>query len=57
MIMSANDEKEYVVIHNRKDCIGVWLRLLFKVLLTRKCIQIIYFFYFLKIIFDISALK
>jgi predicted metal-binding protein len=38
------------------DCLRVWLRLLFKVLFTWKCIKI-YFFNFLKIIFDISASK
>jgi hypothetical protein len=35
----------------------VWLRLFFKVFFTRECIKIIYIFYFLKIIFDIRALK
>ena len=44
----------------QKTCIKclvvVWLRLLFKVLFTWKCIKIMYF-YFLKIIFDISTSK
>jgi len=40
-----------------QGCLGVWLLLLFKVFFTQKCIKIIYIFYFLKIIFDISALK
>ena len=39
-----------------KCLIVVWLWLLFKVFFTWKCIKIIYF-YFLKIIFDISASK
>ena len=39
-----------------KACLRVWLRLLFKVLFVLKCIKMI-FFYFLKIIFKISASK
>ena len=39
-----------------KYLVVVWLRLLFKMLFTWKCIKIIYF-YFKKIIFDISASK
>jgi len=37
-------------------CIGVWLQLLFKVFFVPKCIKMM-FFYFLKIIFEISASK
>jgi len=36
--------------------LGIWLRLLFKVLFVSKCIKIM-FFYFLKSIFKISASK
>ena len=47
-------------ICNKKTCIKclvvVWLRLFFKVIFIWKCIKIIYF-YFLKIIFNISASK
>jgi hypothetical protein len=37
-------------------CLGVWLRLFFKVLFMLKCIKMM-FFYFLKIIFKISTSK
>jgi hypothetical protein len=39
-----------------RNCLGVWLRLFFKVFFMPKCIKII-FFYLLKIIFEISASK
>jgi hypothetical protein len=37
-----------------RGCLGVWLWLLFKVLFTQKSMPTI-FFYFLKIIFEIST--
>jgi hypothetical protein len=40
----------------RCRCLGVWLWLLFKVLFTQKSMPTI-FFYFLKIIFEISTSK
>jgi hypothetical protein len=46
-------ERERVTV---KVCLKVWLRLLFKVFLTQKCIKIIYFLFF-KFIFDINASK
>jgi hypothetical protein len=39
-----------------QGCLGVWLWLFFKVLFTQKSVPII-FFYFLKIIFEISTSK
>jgi len=41
---------------NYMVCLGIWLWLLFKVLFMLKYIKII-FFYFLKIIFEISTSK
>ena len=42
--------------HILRACLEVWLWLLFKVFFTQKSMPII-FFYFLKIIFEISTLK
>jgi hypothetical protein len=43
-------------LFNEAACLGVWLRLLFKVFFMLKSIKMI-FFYFLKIIFEINVLK
>jgi hypothetical protein len=39
-----------------RACLRVWLQVFFKVFFVLKCIKIM-FFYFKKIIFEISALK
>jgi len=44
------------ILCENRGCLGVYLWLLFKGLFTQKSVQII-FFYFLKIIFEISASK
>ena len=50
--------KYYLYIVEMSDTyLKMWLWLFFKVFFTRKYIKIIYIFYFLKIIFDISILK
>jgi len=38
-------------------CLGVWLQLVFKVLFVLKYIKIMFFFHFLKIIFEINESK
>ena len=51
--MCVENENEFL-LRGMLGCLRVWLRLFFKKFFTRKCIKIIFFFYFLKIIFNIS---
>jgi len=56
MLLNFNKWQDGDWIHAEMRCLKVWLRLLFKVFFMLKCIKI-KFFYFLKIIFEMSILK